>query len=168
MEEWRDIPGYSKYQVSSLGQIRRDGKVLKVTQNASGYKQYCGSIDSKSINLKIHRVVALAFIPNPDSKPTVDHINRIVDDNRIENLRWATYTEQCINRDFPISKSSGHRHITKRSSDYIVQIRRNNTFYRKYFKTLPEAIEARDNYIRHSPSLRQQALQFCRENTQGL
>lgn len=46
---------------------------------------------------KIHRLIAEAFIPNPENKPCIDHINTIRHDNRIENLRWATYKENGNN-----------------------------------------------------------------------
>lgn len=66
----------------TTGTTAVDGyKVVKI-----GGKQY-----------KVHRLIAEAFIPNPHEKPTVDHINRVRDDNRIENLRWATYREQMDN-----------------------------------------------------------------------
>lgn len=57
-------------------------------------------IGSKNQNMKVHRLVAESFIPNPDNKPTVDHINRNKIDNRVENLRWATMLEQSINKDY--------------------------------------------------------------------
>jgi len=47
--------------------------------------------------MRVHRLIAETFIPNPQNKPTVDHINRIRDDNRLCNLRWATHTEQRDN-----------------------------------------------------------------------
>lgn len=50
--------------------------------------------------MKVHRLVADAFIPNPDNKATVDHINRNKIDNRVENLRWATMLEQSINKEY--------------------------------------------------------------------
>lgn len=56
---------------------------LKVTINRNQYR--------------VHRLVAETFLPNPDNKPTVDHINRIRDDNRVDNLRWATHREQRDN-----------------------------------------------------------------------
>lgn len=70
-----------------------------------GYRQV--SINNKSYD--VHRLVAEAFIPNQEKKPTVDHINRIRDDNRVQNLRWATYKEQAENTEKVIlSRMDGH------------------------------------------------------------
>ena len=63
------------------------------TLYTKGYRniQFCGNV------YPVHRLVAETYIPNPDKKPTVDHINRVRDDNRVANLRWATHSEQVEN-----------------------------------------------------------------------
>lgn len=58
-------------------------------------------------HLRVHRIVAETFIPNPENKPEVDHINRIRNDNRVENLRWVTRLENAQNRGL---KKSGYTH----------------------------------------------------------
>jgi len=86
----------------------------------------------------IHRLVALHFIPNPDNKPQVDHINRIRHDNRLENLRWATNIENASNK---IKKPKLY---FKHKNSFRIEINRNNIRYIKYCKTEEEAIIQRD------------------------
>ena len=94
MEEiWVDIKGYEGlYQVSNQGRVKKiykNGKIriLKTRLDNNGYLCVTLSKNNKPKIFKIHRLIATHFIPNPDNKPCVDHINTIRTDNRIENLR---------------------------------------------------------------------------------
>ena len=148
--EWRECQGCrNSYEVSSTGQVRslnynKTGQVRDLNQNLCG-EYLAVSIDNKPF--KVHRLIAEAFIPNPDNLPEVDHINRIPTDNRIENLRWVSRSVNQINRTLPLP-ISGHKHIhfTKYGT-YKVHITRENYSCQKCFKTLEEAIEARDTVL---------------------
>lgn len=85
--------------------VREDGYVYKVSGRSKSYVWTNGSllpngyylVSIKGKSYLVHRLVAETFIPNPENKPTVDHINRIRTDNRVQNLRWATRKEQVEN-----------------------------------------------------------------------
>lgn len=88
-EEWKDIKGFEGlYQVSNYGNVRSliTAKILKTFNNGYGY--LCVSIKSK--HYKIHRLVAEAFIPNPNNLPQVNHKSEIKTDNKVDNLEWCT------------------------------------------------------------------------------
>lgn len=101
MEKWKDIKGFEgKYQVSDKGRVKslnynKTGKVriMKLTPEKDGYLV----ITLSGKQYKVHRLVAEAFISNPEGKPSIDHINTIKDDNRVENLRWVTNWENSNN-----------------------------------------------------------------------
>lgn len=104
-ETWKDIPGYENlYQISSTGRVkslnyRRTGeeKVLNPMLDNDGYYYVSLCKNGERKNFKVHRLVALSFIPNPDNKECVDHINGDRLDNRVENLRWCTIKENMNN-----------------------------------------------------------------------
>lgn len=93
---WKLIPGFKYYEVSNTGEIRntRTGKIKTPQVDKNGYHVVILYEDGKSKKVRIARMVGLAFIPNPENKPTINHINGVKNDDRIENLEWATYKEQ--------------------------------------------------------------------------
>jgi hypothetical protein len=95
MEQWKTIEGYSKYKISSDGRIWSNSwNQLMGDSTSGGYKVISlYNDDGVRHTVKIHRLVALAFIPNPDDKPEINHINGVKSDNRIENLEWVNRSE---------------------------------------------------------------------------
>ena len=103
LEVWKDIKGYEGYyQVSNLGEVRAIGhkwqrkgvhKIKLHENNGYGYLMADLHKNNKSKSIAVHRLVAQAFIPNPENKQQVNHKNGDKTDNRVENLEWATAKE---------------------------------------------------------------------------
>lgn len=101
-ETWKPIPGFSNYSASTLGKIRNDirKRISSSKPDECGYYRIdlVNDEHQKVRNQRIHRLIALTYLENPDNLPTVDHINGIIDDNRPCNLRYASVTVQNNNR----------------------------------------------------------------------
>lgn len=117
-EEWRDVPGYEGYyQVSNLGRVKRIKPywtrkcgVLKGGKDRKQYTQVTLSKNGKHTLAKVHRLVAQAFIPNPENKPMIDHIDGNRGNNSVKNLRWCTMKENANN---PITVDRYRKRLTE-------------------------------------------------------
>ena len=92
MEEiWKDIPEYPGYKASNLGRIKGPRNILILQKG-----QYL-TVSIHKHTITVHKLIAKTFIPNPDNLPCIDHINTNRYDNRVENLRWVTYSGNRCN-----------------------------------------------------------------------
>ena len=139
MEEWRDVPGYEGlYQVSNLGRVRSEkrsttrGVILKGKINTHGYVEVTLSKKNVRKTARVHRMVAIAFIPNPEGKPQVNHRNGDRSDNRAENLEWCTASENMVHARDVLHHLGGKRKYIpikprrRFTDDEIRQIRSSN------------------------------------------
>ena len=143
-----EITGYENYLIYDDGRVfnKIKNNFVNLVNDKDGYLQitlYNNGKNKKTI--KIHRLVALHYISNPNNLPQVDHINRIRTDNRIENLRWVSVSENNINKDVYKKNKLGLKNISKRTENcYRISFVRNSLKYVYHTKTKEEAIKQRD------------------------
>lgn len=96
LEKWVKINGYENYSVSSWGRVRNDitRDLLHQEKHEKGYMRVdLFDEDRRRKHMKVHRLVAQAFVPNPDGKPDVNHIDGNNRNNSFTNLEWVTDAE---------------------------------------------------------------------------
>lgn len=132
-EEWRDVVGYEGYyQVSTHGRVRSVDRfddrgfhqrscILKSNDNGKGYRTVGLTKKSKGKRVKVHRLVAQAFIPNPENKPFVNHKDETRDNNNVDNLEWVTHKEN-------INYGKHNEKVAKANSIPIKVIYQDNTY----------------------------------------
>ena len=149
----KDIVGYEGlYGIEEDGRVWSYGsnRYLKATVSNHEYLRIGLKKDNINKQYLIHKLIAIAYIPNPDNKPFIDHINRIRTDNKINNLRWVTSSENNLNMPPRTDNISGQDHILydKIRNRFRFRTQKDYKYHSRYFKTEQEAIDYRDEYLR--------------------
>lgn len=110
----------TNYEVSNKGNVRNTLKDFVLKQGTRNeYRQVTLSVRNIKERHKVHRLVAIVFLPNPYDKPFVDHIDGTRSNNNVENLRWATNSENQINTKLSPKNTSGVRGVSWDKQDKI-------------------------------------------------
>jgi hypothetical protein len=113
MEEWKQIKGFEAYEISSFGNVRSRRGIQKQRLCTTGRPQASLYKDGKQYQIFNHRLVAEAFIPNPNNKPQIDHIDRNRTNNHISNLRWVSASTNQQNTIKKKHNTSGFKNVFK-------------------------------------------------------
>ena len=148
METFKLIPNFPNYEISNLGNVRNvtTTKTRNPSFDSSGYKQIDLRYNKTRKTFKIHRLIAMAFIPNVGNKECIDHIDNNRTNNNIDNLRWATRSENSQNKNVQSNNTSGctgvsFDHVNKK---WRVKVIKNRVHYDLgYFLSFDDAKKAR-------------------------
>ena len=147
IKQIKKIDGFERYSITSDGEVINDKtrRILKQS-NTNGYKQVTLRMDGERKEVLVHRLLAKAFIPNPNNYAKVDHIDRNRSNNDLTNLRWVSDGQNGRNISKQLGTSSRFIGVCQRkgSKKFTAQITINGT--QTYLKTYESEIEAAISY----------------------
>lgn len=170
-EIWKSIEGFEGlYEVSNMGRVKaldryvmnngglqhKAERILRQNIQKSGYCMVILCKDGKTYPKKVHRLVAMVFIPNPDNKPVVDHLDANPMNNRADNLRWATVKENANNpltRVHNSESKKGHpyygRPLTEEERKKISDAHKGKKLTEEHKKALSDAHKGKKTSEKH-------------------
>ena len=127
IETFVKVDGFDNYEVSNLGKVRnmKSGKVLKPHLNKDGYLRHCLYKHNKQKSLFLHKIIATAFVDNPEKKPQVNHIDENKTNNDLSNLEWCTVRENAVH-------GTRMKRIAEKLSQKVIQLDLNNNVLNEF------------------------------------
>jgi hypothetical protein len=139
-----EVQGFENYLIYEDGRIfsKKSNKFRKSVKNSYGYHYISLYKDGKEKKHRIHRLIAIHYLPNPENLPEIDHINRVSTDNRVQNLRWCSRLENAQNKGKRNNNTTGHNGVSynKIKRKWAYQKRYHRKKIQKCFKTKAEAL----------------------------
>ena len=145
------IEGFPNYLIYPDGKVynQKYDRFLKASLGNHGYLCLNLRKNNKTYLKSIHRLVGQAFIPNPENKPQIDHIDRDKSNNNVENLRWVNNSENQQNQDVKCTNKLGIKNIcyNEGMNRYTFTKTINGNTHQKHLQTLDECIAYKETYL---------------------
>ena len=142
LEEWKPIPTYPNYSVSNFGRVKNNKTNYILSQNTiNGYCRVVLTINRKSVNKRVHRLVLETFTPIPDmEKYDVNHIDRNKTNNHLDNLEWCTRSENLYWKEMPDNPNRSSKKVKVEYEDGTTEVYDSLTKCAQHFNVCPETI----------------------------
>jgi hypothetical protein len=157
-EIWAVVKSHPLFEVSDMGNVRWSckngvhvpefmmGSYLHVKLRRGCWSRYNKNSRELSDDVAVHRLVGIAFLPNPDKKPIIDHIDLNKTNNCLTNLRWVTHAENMRNKALNVNNKTGYKGVSfdRRTNKYVATLQHNGIKYQLGgYDKLEDAVNAR-------------------------